>query len=343
MVDSESKSDSWFVYSSYVDLQLQIMFLTNESESQLNVSDGTSHPEITAPKVVSAIVLLITSLFGLVMNVLYIWVLRFRMSQNVNTTWFLHLVITNLIFTLNMPFIAAYVLKNPLWSFGNFMCKLNNALIYTCVHAAIFFLTAISLERFFLVYYPLWYRKRMNLRWASSICGSLWGVAILCSSPYLLLCHEEQEGNIAVCCSDLIISWKEGRPQKLDRATSWGLFGFHFALTFVLPFGLLSICHLLIGLKIRTEHLTRSTKPYKLILIVLVSFFICWTPYHIRNGMIVEKGKFPEDVLQLLIVLTTCFTCVNSCFTPILYLFIVDSFNKEFRRSVQLLISLAFR
>ncbi|XP_056399884.1 probable G-protein coupled receptor 33 [Hyla sarda] len=242
-----------------------------------------------------------------------------------------------------MPLLAAYVLRNPLWSFGSLICKLKNTLIDTCVLAAVFFLTAISLERFFLVYGPLWYRKNMNPCRASIFCLSMWGLAFLISSPYLVLCHIEQSGNITVCCSELIISWREGNPEKLDRATAWGFFVFHFTLSFLLPFGLLTICYFLIGLKIRNNHLAKSTKPYKLILTVVVSFFVCWAPYHVRNGMIVEKGKFPEDVLQVLIVLSTCFTCVNSCFTPILYLFIVDSFKKEFKKSAQLLIGLVIR
>ncbi|XP_069802828.1 probable G-protein coupled receptor 33 [Dendropsophus ebraccatus] len=308
-----------------------------------SISDEMEYPEITTTKVISAIVLLITSLFGLVMNTLYIWVLKFRMSQSVNTTWFFHLIITNFIFTLNMPLLAVYVLRNPLWVFGTILCKLNNTVIDSCVLAAVFFLTAISLERFFLVYHPLWYRQHMNLRWASIICFSMWGLAILSSSPFIMLCHVEHYGNITVCCSELKFPSLEGNPQKLDLATEWGFFGFRFAMSFVIPFGLLSVCYLLIGFKIRSDHLAKSTKPYKLILVVVVSFFICWAPYHIRNGMLVEKGRFPEEVLQVLIVLCTCFSCVNSCLTPILYLFIVDSFNKEFRKSVQLLIGKVFR
>ncbi|XP_075135302.1 putative G-protein coupled receptor 33 [Leptodactylus fuscus] len=306
------------------------------NESKVAIYD----PEITGPNMISAIMLLITSLFGLVMNTLYIWVLKFRMSQSVNTTWFFHLIITNLIFTLDLPLLAVYVLKNPLWSFGDFMCKVNDTLVNICVHAAAFFLTAISLDRFFLVYFPIWYRKCMTLHRASITCLTMWGAAILFSSPYLVLCHVQQKGNITVCCPDLTFFLKEGNIKKLDQATVWGFFGFHLALSFLLPFGLLSICYLLISVKLWTGHHAKSTRPYKLILIVVASFFICWAPYHVRKGMIVEKGRFPEDVLQILVVLTTCFTCVNSCLTPILYLFIVDSFNKEFRKSVQLLMSL---
>ncbi|KAM3923160.1 putative G-protein coupled receptor 33 [Leptodactylus fuscus] len=321
----------------------QTMVHTNNSEFQVTLPDESLYPEITASNLISTIILLITCLYGLVMNSLYIWILRFRISQSINTTWFFHLVMTNVIFTLHLPLLAAYVLKYPLWIFGDFICKLNDMLYNIHAHAAAFILTAIGLDRLLLVYFPIWYRKHMTLHRASIICLTMWGVAILCSLPYLVLCHVEPEGNITVCCSEFFISWNEDDPQKLDLATAWGLYSFRLALSFVLPFGQLSICYLFVSLKIRTRRLAKSTKPYKLILLVVASFLICWTPYHVLNGMLVEKVSFPEQILELLIILTVGFACINSCLTPILYLFIVDSFNKEFRKSVRLLVSLAFR
>ncbi|KAM3923161.1 putative G-protein coupled receptor 33 [Leptodactylus fuscus] len=319
------------------------MAQTNNSDVPVTLPDGAVYPEITALSLISAIILLITSLYGLVMNSLYIWVLRFRMIQSVNTTWFFHLTIINLICSLHLPLMAAYLLRYPLWNFGNVTCKLNETLVNLYVYATSFFLAAISLDRFFLVYFPIWYRKHMNLHRASITCLTMWGATILFSSPYLVLCNVQQKDNITVCCSMLTISWNEGGLQKLDPTTIWGLFGFRFALSFVLPFGLLSICYSLIGLKIRTRRLAKSKKPYRLMIIVVASFLICWAPYHVRNGMIMELGKFRRYILQIVIVVIVSLTCVHYCFIPILYLFIVDSFNKEFKKSIRLLINSVFR
>ncbi|XP_068099483.1 probable G-protein coupled receptor 33 [Hyperolius riggenbachi] len=306
------------------------------TDLHLNSSAETLYDKVTAPKLISAVILILAFLFGLIMNCLYIWVLRFRMPQSVSTTWFLHLIITNLIFTFDMPFLAAYVLQHPRWTFGSIMCKFNNVLVEVCSYAAVFFLTAISLERFLLVFHPVWCRKHLNARCASVICLFLWGLAFLCSSPYLVLCNLEHVKNVTVCCSEFTISWREGPSQKLGHTFRWSLFLFHLSLCFLIPFSVIALCHLQIACKIKQDRLTKSSKPYKLIGVVIISFFVCWTPYHIRDAMNVEKDKFGEEVLQALIVLSTCFTCINCCFTPLLYLFIVDSFNKEFKKAIQL-------
>ncbi|XP_077312000.1 putative G-protein coupled receptor 33 [Lithobates pipiens] len=305
------------------------------TDLHVNISVGASYPEVTAPNLISAFILILTSLFGLIMNSLYIWVLRFRMVQSVNTTWFLHLIITNLIFTLDMPIIAAYVLRNPNWTLGSFMCKMNNALVEMCAHAAVFFLMAISIDRFLSVFYPVWHRKHVTPYHAYMVCLALWGLAVLCSSPYFILCNVEQDQNITLCCAEFTISRDEGQLEKLKLSTQWVLYFFHLSMSFLLPFSVMVLCYFRIAFKLKLEQKPKSNKPYKLISIVIASFFICWMPYHIRNGMILEKGRFREQILQTLLMLTTCFTCINCCLTPMLYLFIVDSFSKEFKKSTQ--------
>ncbi|KAM5132681.1 putative G-protein coupled receptor 33 [Mantella aurantiaca] len=271
------------------------------TDLHVNISAGTSHPEVTTPKLISACIMILTSLFGVVVNSLYIWVLRFRMVQSVSTIWFFHLIITNLIFSLDMPVTAAYILRNLLWTLGSFMCKVNNALIEVCTHAAVFFLMGISLERFLLVFHPVWHLKHITPPNACKVCLSLWVLAILCSSPYFMLCNVQQEKNITVCCAEITIYGDEGQLEKIKQTAKW---------------------------------MPKTNRPYKLIGIVIASFFICWVPYHLRIGILVEKGRFRAEILQALVMLTTCFTCVNCCFTPILYLFIVESFSKEVKKSM---------
>lgn len=90
----------------------------------------------------------------------------------------------------------------------------------------------------------------------------------------------------------------------------------------------------------KRENLARSTRPYKIMCTAILSFFISWTPYHVWYGMTVEPGKFPETILEVLMILTILFTCIDYCLTPILYLFIVESFKNIFKKSLVALIEL---
>ncbi|XP_077312207.1 putative G-protein coupled receptor 33 [Lithobates pipiens] len=301
----------------------------------LNMDNEAIYEPFTTPKMMSSLLLLLIFVFGLIVNSLYLWVLGFRMRRTVNTTWFLHLILMNFFFTLITPFIAVYLMMRPHWIFGLFLCKLVNSLVSVCMYGSVFTLTTISLDRYCLVFHPHWYRKHMNTRKASLICAALWTFALLFSSPYLAFRDIRDRNNITICYNDYTLSG------KLDeRQTKWSLFGFRFLVGLLIPLGIITICYLSIFIKMKRENLARSTRPYKIICTALLSFFISWTPYHVWYGMMVEPGKFPEKLLEILLIFTTLFTCINYCLTPILYLFIVESFKNIFKKSLVALIEL---
>ncbi|XP_040182800.1 probable G-protein coupled receptor 33 [Rana temporaria] len=301
----------------------------------LNMDTKTIYEPFTTPKMISSVLLLLTFVFGLIVNSLYLWVLWFRMRRTVNTTWFLHLILTNFFFTLLTPFLAVYFMMRPHWILGLFMCKFVNFFISVCMYGAVFILTTISLDRYGLVYHPHWYRKHMNPRKASLICAALWTFALLFSSPYLAFRNVKYKNNITICYNEYTLSG------KLDeRQIKWFLFGFRLLVGLLIPLCIITICYLSIFIKMKRENLARSTRPYKIICTAILSFFISWTPYHVWYGMHVEPGKFPEAILDFLQILTILFTCINFCLTPILYLFIVESFKNIFRKSLVAIIEL---
>ncbi|KAM3923162.1 putative G-protein coupled receptor 33 [Leptodactylus fuscus] len=301
----------------------------------LNTSDGLFHQTFSAFKLTSAVFLLFTFVFGLVMNTLYLWVLGFRMRKTINTTWFFHLISGNLMFTLSIPFLTAYVIMKPYWIFGLFMCKVINSLISLSMYLVVFALTVISIDRYCLVYYPIWYRSYMNPKKASLICLFLWILALLFTSPYLAFRQIKYDNNITICYNDYGLSGRWDEQQ-----VKWIMFTTRLFLGLIIPFAIIAITYLKIILKISKEKLVKSTKPYRIICIAVVSFLVSWTPYHAWYGMSVEQGRFPESLLNTLQVLAISLSCINSCFTPIMYLFIVENFKLMFRKSLLDLIEL---
>nr|DBA15823.1 TPA: hypothetical protein GDO54_003283 [Pyxicephalus adspersus] len=295
----------------------------------------TIYEPFTTPKMISSVLLLLTFVFGLIVNSLYLWVLWFRMRRTINTTWFLHLILTNFFFTIIIPFTAVYFMTRPHWIFGLFMCKLFNSLVSVCMYGGVFVLTTVSIDRYCLVFHPHWYRKHMNPRKASLICAALWTMALLFSAPYLAFRNVRYTHNITICYNDYTLFG------NLDeRRVKWSMFGFRLLAGLIIPLSVITICYLKIFIKIKSENLAKSTRPYKIIFIAILSFVISWIPYHIWYGMSVEPGKFQETILESLQILTVLFTCINYCFTPILYLFIVESFRNIFRKSLLALIEL---
>ncbi|KAE8594272.1 hypothetical protein XENTR_v10019545 [Xenopus tropicalis] len=309
-----------------------------EAEFNTNATTGMGYTSIPAAMVLASVFLFVALLVGLVVNSLYLWVLRFRMRRSINTTWFLHLILSYFLSTFTMPFFAVSLLMFPHWPFGDLLCKLTDYLLNVCTYTCVFLFTVISLDRYSLVFHPVWYRGHMNNRYASAICICIWGVAILFNFPYLAFSQTHLlEDNKTSICIDYILSmsiWPKSATQL-----KWVMFSFHVILSFPLPFAVMTVCYVRIALRMKKGNLARSTKSYKVMFITVASFFVSWLPYPLWYGMI---GRIDESTSNILMALAICVSCMSYCFTPLLYLFIAENFKKTIQKSVLLLIESVF-
>ncbi|OCT73310.1 probable G-protein coupled receptor 33 [Xenopus laevis] len=296
----------------------------------------TTYTTIPNANILSTVILLVSNLFGLVVNTLYLWVLGFRMPKSINTTWFLHLILSNLLFTFIMPFLAVYLLTDPHWIMGSFLCKSIHSLFSAVMYTSVFSLTVISLDRYSFVCHPVWYRGHMNNRYASTICICIWGLAILFCSPYFAFRQTRllEDNTTAICYNDYTLSGSI--PQNSAIQLRWVMFSFRLILGFLLPFAIITVCYVRIALRMKKANLARSSKPYKIIFIAVTSFFVSWFPYHLWYGITIEEGRFHKTTVDIMMVLTTVFICFNYCFTPLLYLFTADNFKETLKKSVVL-------
>ncbi|KAG8433785.1 hypothetical protein GDO86_012230 [Hymenochirus boettgeri] len=308
-------------------------------EIHRNITSQKKEEAVPTTNIISTVVLLVTFLFGLVVNNLYLWVTGFKMPKNINTTWFFHLILSNIVFTLTMPLVAIYMLTFPHWVFGSFLCKLINVMISLGMYTNVFFLTIIGLDRYTLVYHPVWYRGHMNRRYASALCIFFWGLGILCSSPYFAFRQVRllDDNKTVICYNDYTISAKPGNESSAIQI-KWFMFGFRLLASFLLPFFVIAFCHIKIGLRMKNGNLSRSSKPYKILFITVISFFISYLPYHLWYGMSIKDSRFHKTFLDALKVIAMCLACFHYCFTPILYLLIAEKFKTVFRKSVLSLI-----
>ncbi|KAG9470545.1 hypothetical protein GDO78_017396, partial [Eleutherodactylus coqui] len=280
--------------------------------------------------------LLSTFVFGLIMNTLYLWVLGFRMRTSVNTTWFFHFILGNLVFTLLIPFFITYIIMKPHWIFGLFMCKIINSFISLVMYLTVFMLTVISIDRYCLVFHPFWHRRHMKPQNATFVCLFLWFLALSFTSPYLVFRKLKSDNNKTICYNDYTVSgqWNGQRVKRI-------MFTARLFLGLVIPLAIITTCYLKIIIKISKGNLVKSNKPYRIICIAILSFFVSWTPYHIWYGLSAQQGRFPESLLNTWQTLATCLACINSCFTPVIYLFIVENFKTIFKKSLLEVIELA--
>ncbi|XP_074837583.1 putative G-protein coupled receptor 33 [Carettochelys insculpta] len=300
---------------------------------------------VSAPHLAVAVLLFTIFLLGVMGNGLYLWVLVMKMRRTVTTLWFLHLVSCYLLFALLIPFFAIYVLLGFHWVFSTAMCKLLNACISLGMFSSIFLLTLISLDRYTLTHHPLRCWTHRTVPPARKLVVGVWLVSIALSAPYLAF-RETREvgGGRIICMNNYVLSRERNGTgmQDMGRQVQLAVFVIQFLVGFLLPFCTIAGCYRRVGLMMKEKDVAWAGKPSKVLLAVVLSFFLGWLPYHLYHGWELYEGKVPEPVMGARLVIYTFTSFFNACFAPILYLFVGEKFWQVFRLSLLTLVKAAF-
>lgn len=151
--------------------------------AETNSTDLLSQPWNESPVILSMVILSLTFLLGLPGNGLVLWVAGLKMQRTVNTVWFLHLTLADLLCCLSLPFSLAHLALQGQWPYGRFLCKLIPSIIVLNMFASVFLLTAITLDRCLVVFKPIWCQNHRNVGTACTICGCIWVVAFVMCIP----------------------------------------------------------------------------------------------------------------------------------------------------------------
>ncbi|CAM5176045.1 unnamed protein product [Eretmochelys imbricata] len=291
-----------------------------------------------------AVLLFATFLVGVVGNGLYLWVLGLKMRRTVTTLWFLHLVSCSLLFTLILPFFTVHVLLGFHWVFGMAMCKVLSACTHLGMFSSVFLLALISLDRYTLTCHPVWSRRHRTMSWGRKMVLGVWLASFTLSAPYLAFQETwEKEGGKVICTTYYILS----RDQDRAETQAWRihmyvvLFVVRFLLGFLLPFCIIAGCYGRMGLEMKEKGLARSRKPIKVMVAAVVSFFCGWLPYHLYQSLTLLRDV-PQSLTDAFLLVSIIMFCFNVCFTPVLYLFVGQTFHQVLRTSLFAQVKAAF-
>ncbi|XP_037361642.1 P2Y purinoceptor 11 [Talpa occidentalis] len=110
------------------------------------------------------------------------------------------LAVSDLLYALTLPPLAAYFYPPKHWRYGEAACRLERFLFTCNLLGSVIFITCISLNRYLGVVHPFFTHSRLQPKhtWAISTAG--WVVAALLAAPTLSFSHLKgpQEGNCTV-------------------------------------------------------------------------------------------------------------------------------------------------
>lgn len=267
------------------------------------------------------VVSVIIFLLGFCGNALVIWISGFKMKKTVNTTWYLSLAVSDFVFCAFLPFSITNMVMEE-WIFGLFMCKFTSSVMFLNMFSSIFLLVIISIDRCISVMFPVWAQNQRTVRKASIVVVIAWILAIGLSIPSMIFRDVKTHMGRTFCFNNYTLHQHSHMIVALSR----------FFAGFVAPFIIIIICYSIIILKLRTNRMTKSSKPFKVMTALVAAFFICWLPYHVF--VLLELNPHNHDILIMGLKVGTSMAAANSFLNPVLYVFMGNDFKQKFRSSM---------
>ncbi|XP_059194480.1 chemerin-like receptor 1 [Centropristis striata] len=265
-------------------------------------------------------------ILGTVGNGLVIYVTGCRMKRTVNSVWFLNLALADFLFTAFLIFSIISASQDHQWHFGLIMCRLNSFVVVVNMFASIFLLTAISLDRCLSIWVVVWAQNKRTVCKAQVICVVIWITAAVCTIPYAAF-------------RDIAL-WEDktfcGYSSSITNEKKWTLGIFRFVVGFLIPFLVIFVSYVAIGVRAGRLQRTRKKRPRRIIFSIVLAFFLCWLPYHVVHFLEL-KSMTDRNLGSIVHILGPPFLSLaffNSCLNPILYVFMCDEFQKKLKQSV---------
>lgn len=279
---------------------------------------------------------------GIVGNSMVVAVIYCYMKlKTVANIFVFNLAISDLTFLITLPMWATFTATGYHWPFGGFLCKASAGLAIFNLYTSIFFLTALSIDRYLAIVHPMRSRRFRTVRYASITCVAIWLFAFVLSVPTAVTrdVHNIANSNTTVC-GILHASIENAMRLRFLQAISL----MKSLLGFLIPFVIIITCYFLIGQALLgAKHIQKSSRSrddevLRMLGAAVLAFFLCWTPHQVFHLMqfltqlkLIKKCAI-IDIIDTALPFTICIAYFNSCVNPIVYGFVGHNFRKNLLR-----------
>uniref|UniRef100_A0AAY5JVH8 G-protein coupled receptors family 1 profile domain-containing protein n=1 Tax=Esox lucius TaxID=8010 RepID=A0AAY5JVH8_ESOLU len=254
-------------------------------------------------------VYLITFLTGLPANAVafYTFSKKVRQKPTPIDILLLNLTISDLLFLLFLPFKMQEVTAHMAWNLPYILCPVSSFIFYMTIYVSTFFLTAVSVERYLGVAFPIQHSLKRRPLYAVAASVFIWVFSVLQLSIVIIMPFYNPSN---VCYEDFSKEQLEILlPVRLELCL----------VLFCVPFLICSFCYInFIRILSGLPHIgrRRRLRAIGLALGTLLVFAFCFGPYNISHIVGFITGKNPDwrDMALL------CST-FNACLDPFIFYF----------------------
>lgn len=266
-------------------------------------------------------------LLGLGGNLMVIAVLLLdRVSLFGNDIFIFNLAIADILLVVTLPFWAAQAVHG--WVFKDFPCKVIGSIMKINFYASILFLICISFERYLSIVYVI---RMYNRNKCFFIYTALlvWLVCFLLTVPDFM--YLTAEFNSRLNATSCVLSF----PLHSRKMWQIALIIINQVIAFLFPLIAMVYCYACIIHTLQRSRGFKKHKALKVILAVVVAFFLCWLPYHLVQFIttlqmnLLEEDCQWEDNLDIADTITTSLGFFHCCLNPLLYAFVGIKFRNK--------------
>ncbi|PNI56102.1 GPR183 isoform 1 [Pan troglodytes] len=330
-----------------MDIQMANNFTTPSATPQGNDCDLYAHH--STARIVMPLHYSLVFIIGLVGNLLALVVIvQNRKKINSTTLYSTNLVISDILFTTALPTRIAYYAMGFDWRIGDALCRITALVFYINTYAGVNFMTCLSIDRFIAVVHPLRYNKIKRIEHAKGVCIFVWILVFAQTLPLLINPMSKQEAERITCM--------EYPNFEETKSLPWILLGACF-IGYVLPLIIILICYSQICCKLfrtakqnpLTEKSGVNKKALNTIILIIVVFVLCFTPYHVAIIQhMIKKLRFSNFLecsqrhsFQISLHFTVCLMNFNCCMDPFIYFFACKGYKRKVMRMLKRQVSVS--
>ncbi|XP_008559874.1 neuropeptides capa receptor [Microplitis demolitor] len=281
------------------------------------------------------IVYVIIFIMGIVGNIMTCWViLRNPVMQTATNYYLFSLAISDLLLlVLGLPFELSVFWQQYPWELGWGLCKIRAYVSETSSYVSVLTIVAFSMERYLAICHPLHLYAMSGLKRPLRFILAAWLLAMIAAIPfavYTKLNYVEyppgsgRDSEESAFCAML-----------LHNMPDFPLYELSCLIFFLIPLVLIMVLYIRMGLRIQSTTLGRSIEGtvhgetrqvqsrkaiIRMLSAVVVTFFICWAPFHAQRLLYVYDSKrLLGAINEWLYFLGGCLYYISTAINPILY------------------------
>ncbi|XP_042346389.1 C-X-C chemokine receptor type 3-like [Plectropomus leopardus] len=258
-----------------------------------------------------------------------------RRTWSVTDTFILHLGLADILLLVTLPFWAAQSAQDQGWTFGTPLCKITGAVFTINFYCGIFLLACISLDRYLSIVHATQMYSRRNPLVVHISCLAVWLFSLLLSIPdwYFLEAMRDDRRQKTECIRNyFIVSPEAVGDWRLGSRLLYHTVGF------LLPSAILifSYSRILWRLQCGSQSIQKQ-KAFRVIMAVVLVFFLCWTPYNITLLVETFHSSYTMTTcgvrtsLEKAKIVTSSVGYLHCSLNPILYAFVGVKFRRQLR------------